>query len=339
VGRPRLSYAATSVLLVLVLVGGLVTYKTTASLDVLRNAGESGAFRPRHLLILGEPAGATELFTRSARYLAIVWPALLFGILISGVVRTLVSPRWLAERLGRRPLRAHLAAGAAGAPLMLCSCCAAPIFTAVYERSRQLGPSLAVMLAAPSLNPAALALTFMFFAPAVAWTRLMLAIAAVFAGTLLAARLVQTPVAASVFKVSSFTDPGEPLAVAFLRACLQVSLRTLPLIVVGIVTAMAIADRLPLDSAASPLAAGMATALAAFIAIPIALPTFFEVPVALTLLGAGAPAGVAVAVLFAGPAINLPSLLTIAHATSWKVSVIVAAVIWTLAVLGGLSAG
>jgi len=48
----------------------------------------------------------------------------------------------------------------AGAPLMLCSCCVAPIFTGVYERSARLGPSLGLMLAAPALNPAALILTF-----------------------------------------------------------------------------------------------------------------------------------------------------------------------------------
>lgn len=195
------------------------------------------------------------------------------------------------------------------------------------------------MLAAPSLNPAALALTFMFFAPAVAWTRLMLAVAAVFTGALFTARLIQRPAVTSTLRVSALADQGEPLGPAFLRSCLHVTVRTLPLIVVGIVTAMALADRLPFEKVASPSSAGMAVVLSALIALPIALPTFFEVPLALTLLGAGAPAGAAVAILFAGPAINLPSLLTIAHATSWKASVTVAAVIWTLAVIGGLIAG
>jgi uncharacterized membrane protein YraQ (UPF0718 family) len=102
---------------------------------------------------------------------------------------------------------------------------------------------------------------------------------------------------------------------------------------------MAIADFIPIATVGSPFATGLTVALAASIAVPIALPTFFEVPLALTLLGAGAPAGAAVAVLFAGPAVNLPSLLTIAHASSWKVSVTVAAVIWTLAVIGGVLTG
>ncbi len=121
-----------------------------------------------------------------------------------------MSPRWLSERLERSPLPAYAAAGAAGAPLMLCSCCVAPIFTAVYERSRQLGSALAVMLAAPSLNPAALALTFMFFAPGIAWIRLALALVAVFVGALFAARLVRTPAAVFTPRFNADVDQGEP---------------------------------------------------------------------------------------------------------------------------------
>lgn len=80
--------------------GGLIANKATASLDVLQNAAATGVFRPRTQLTFGEFGGAAGLLTRSATYLTIVWPALLFGILISGAVRTLVSPRWLVERLG-----------------------------------------------------------------------------------------------------------------------------------------------------------------------------------------------------------------------------------------------
>ena len=338
--HPQLTYATSSVLVVLVLVGGLIAYKAAASLEVLQSAARTGAFHSHHPLVLGEFTGATGLLTRSASYLAIIWPALLFGILISGAVRTLVSPRWLAERFGHGgSFCAHVAAGTAGVPLMLCSCCVAPIFTTVYERCRRLGHSLGVMLAAPSLNPAALALTFMFFAPRVAWARLMLALAAVFVGTAFTTRIVEPSLVGSTPRPGAVADEGDFLVAAFLRSCLHVTARTLPLIVVGIVAAMAIADFVPLATVGSPLATGLAVALAAFIAVPIALPTFFEVPLALTLLGAGAPAGAAVAVLFAGPAVNLPSLLTIAHATSWKVSVTVAAMIWTLAVIGGLLAG
>ena len=76
----------------------------------------------------------------------------------------------------------------------------------------------------------------------------------------------------------------------------------------------------------------------AAVAVPLALPTFFEIPLALILLASGAPLGAAVALLIAGPSVNLPSLFTITRSTNWKVAAIVAASIWILAVGGGLLA-
>jgi hypothetical protein len=79
-----------------------------------------------------------------------------------------------------------------------------------------------------------------------------------------------------------------------------------------------------------------AIAVVALFAVPIALPTFFEVPVALGLLTAGAPVGPAAALLFAGPAVNLPFLLTVARSAGWKVAGGVAVMVWVAAVVGGL---
>jgi uncharacterized membrane protein YraQ (UPF0718 family) len=72
------------------------------------------------------------------------------------------------------------------------------------------------------------------------------------------------------------------------------------------------------------------------IAVPIALPTFFEVPLALALLSAGAPAGAAVALLFAGPAVNLPSLFTVGRSAGWKVAAGLALMVWVVAMAGAL---
>lgn len=328
-------YGACPTLFVVLLIGALISCKAVGSLHVLQNAATNGAVGARHLLLLD--SSATGLLERSARYLAIVWPAMAFGVLISAGVRTFVSPNALATLLGRRALRAQLVAGGAGAPLMLCSCCVAPIFSSVYERTRQLGPSLGVMLAAPSLNPAAIALTFMFFAPSIAWTRVVLAFAAVFVGSAFVAKFVRAPTAVTP-GIANGVSGAEPLLLVFLRSCILVTVRTVPFIVLGVVTALAIADRVPLESGTALTQVG-AVAFAALLATPLALPTFFEVPLALALLGIGAPAGAAIAVLFAGPAINLASLFTIAHASSWRVSVATAGLVWTLAVVGGLVAG
>jgi len=51
------------------------------------------------------------------------------------------------------------------------------------------------------------------------------------------------------------------------------------------------------------------------------------------------PAGAAAALLFAGPAVNLPSLLTVAQVAGWRAMVLIASMVWLIAVAGGLAIG
>jgi uncharacterized membrane protein YraQ (UPF0718 family) len=323
-----------AVILLLVIVATLFVYKASASLAVLETVQNTGTFQPR-LNILPMPGNATQvgLFARSVNYFLLIWPALLFGILISGAVRVLDPPRWLARSFARGRVRSQLAAGLAGAPLMLCSCCVAPVFSGMYERSSKLGPALAVMLAAPALNPAALILTFMLFAPRISATRLVAAACAVFFTGILIERFIAVK---PVDCVAAESAENQPLLRQFLRSCGQVAIRTVPLIVVGVLISMAIALWLPVEVLATSRGQVLATIIVALIAIPLAMPTFFEIPLALLLLSAGAPAGAAAAIMIAGPAINLPSLFTIARSTNWRVAAAVALSIFLLAVLGGL---
>jgi len=80
----------------------------------------------------------------------------------------------------------------------------------------------------------------------------------------------------------------------------------------------------------------LAIAVTAAVAIPIPLPTLFEIPFTVAVLAAGAPAGAAAAVLFAGPAVNLPSLLTVAQEAGWHTAVLTALMVWLVAVTGGI---
>ena len=321
--------------LLLVIVGALLIYKGTAALSVIEQVRNTGAVFQPHVNVVPVPGNSAQVnvIARSMNYFLVIWPALLFGILISGAVRVLVPPRWLAQALGAGQVRSQLVAGLAGAPLMLCSCCAAPVFSSVYERSSRLGPSLAVMLAAPSLNPAALILTFMLFDHRIAATRLAMAGVAVFLTGILVDRLF------SLRPNDCPTGDEEiprPVVTTFLRSCLQVAVRTVPLIAVGVLISMAIALWLPVGVLASTGGQTVAIVAVALIAVALAMPTFFEIPLALILLAAGAPAGAAVAMLIAGPAVNLPSLFTIARSTNWKVAGSVAFTIFVLAVAGGL---
>lgn len=320
---------------VLVIVGALIAYKSSAALGVIGRVSATGVFTPRGSVIPGVGAAEAGIVTRTLNYFLIIWPALLFGILISAAVSTFISPRWLERLVGKRSLRSQAIAGLVGAPLMLCSCCVAPIFTGVYERSARLGPSLGLMLAAPALNPAALILTFMLFDYKVGMVRLGAAMTAVLLTGMIADRLFgKTSVSCDKDDWQAEARPTD--FVHFLRACIRVAVRLVPLIIIGVLLSMIIAQFVPAGTYNSNLAKFLAIIVVAAVAVPLALPTFFEIPLALILLASGTPIGAAVAMLIAGPAINLPSLMTIARSTNWKVAVTVGGFVMVLAIAGGL---
>jgi uncharacterized membrane protein YraQ (UPF0718 family) len=323
------------VLPLLVIVGALIAYKSSAALSVIGKVSVTGVFIPRGNVIPQVGASDSGVLTRTLNYFLVIWPALVFGILISGAVSTFVSPQWLSRLLGARSLRSQVIAGLAGAPLMLCSCCVAPIFTGVYERSARLGPSIGLMLAAPALNPAALILTFMLFDYKMGVTRAAASLVAVLFTGMIADRLFgRTEVHCDV---DDWQTEGRPTDfLRFLRACARVSVRLVPVIVIGVLASMIIAQMIPVRTFDSTAARFLAIVVVAALAVPLALPTFFEIPLALILLSSGAPMGAAVALLIAGPSVNLPSLLTIMRSTNWKVAAMVAASIWTLAVVSGI---
>jgi len=324
-------YAA---VLLLVIVGSLFAYKSSSALAVIEKVRVTGTLQPR-VNVLPIPGSTAQfgLVARSVNYFLVIWPALLFGILISGAVRLLEPPRWLAESFARGGVRSQLAAGLTGAPLMLCSCCVAPVFSGMYERSSRLGPSLAVMLAAPALNPAALVLTFMLFDYRIAGARLVVAACAVFFTGALIERFIGVK---QIELAPTVQTDIKPLLLRFLHSCAQVAVRTLPLITVGVLISMAIILLVPVGALASSGGQLVATIVIALVAVPLAMPTFFEIPLASLLLSAGAPASAVVAIMIAGPAINLPSLFTIARSANWKVAAAVALVIFLFALLAGV---
>lgn len=325
-----------ALLSLLFIVGCLIAYKTTASLAVIEKVQATGILKPRFEFVQTDSSSVwAGALTKTISYFLVVWPALLFGILIGGAVRAFVSTRWIAGLFGKGRVRPQLVAGLAGAPLMLCSCCVAPVFTSVYERSARLAPSIALMLAAPSLNPAALALTFMLFGGRVGAIRLLLSAAGVLIIGLLAESFIKARQPACAVEDEA-TTRVRSLIGAFLGSCLRVALQTLPLILGGVVISMLVARLLPASGLGSEMAGVIAIMLVALIAVPLAMPTFFEIPLALLVVTAGMPLGAGVAILIAGPATNLPSLFTVARSTGWKVPALVAASVWMLAVLGGV---
>jgi uncharacterized protein len=334
--------AVLSILLLVGLPAGLIAYKARGGLKRINELRATGSLRLR-TEALHRPSGSefTATGAQTLAYLNIVWPALVFGVLISAAVHATISPRRLAALFGRGLVKPQLAAAAAGAPLMLCSCCVAPMFPAVYRRSQRLGPSLAFTLAAPALNPAALTFSFLLFPLAIAGTRLVMAIVLVVLVSALVAR-VAGPVQVRTAGIDEFAEAGDgagDFIRGYFRSLAHITVRTVPWILLGIWVSMVIANRIPIQTLASAGPKVLILVVVATGALLLTMPSFFEIPLALSLLAAGASAGTALAVLIAGPAVNLASLLVIARYSHWKVAALVAAAVWATAVAGGLLIG
>jgi uncharacterized protein len=330
----RRTAASALVLTPLIIAAALFVYKTNSAVAVLRSTWSSGTITGRpNVVAFGTQFPHVDVLQRSLNYFAVIWPALALGVLIAAAVRAFVPADSIARLVGRRTLIAQLRAGLAATPLMLCSCCATPLFGSVAESCGRIAPAIAVLLASPSLNPAALTLTFMLFDPRIAAARVFLAIAAVvFVGP-----LAERHTSLQLLRQASMEEPADvTAAMKFLRSVGIVATRTVPGVVVGVIVSMLLVQALPPSAFASAGARVLSVLIAASVAVPLALPTFLEIPLALGLLVSGFPAGAALALLFAGPAINLPSLFSIARVSGWKGAAIVAAAIWGLAVLGGL---
>jgi hypothetical protein len=335
------SYGRLLVLVPVLVTAGLLFYKGRASLIAIHRVRSAGTLSTKAgVVTLGGAGGFLSAVTHATHYLIVIWPALAFGVLIGAAFQAFVPRDYLVRFLHARTLRAQLTAGAAGAPLMLCSCCVAPLFSAIYGKTSRLGPAVTVMLASPSLNPAALVLTAVLFTPRVATARVLMALLIVGMGGVLLERLFA---AETVRRWRSNRGQAQPVAegwrqaAAALGGSLLYMLRTLPTLLLGALLSATVAQYAPHGLLSSSAWSVISVAITAAIAVPLALPTFFEIPLALGLLAAGAPTGVGVALLFAGPAVNLPSLLNLARETHWKVAAALAALVWLIAVMGGLA--
>src|SRR5262249_30331330 len=153
-------------------------------------------------------------------------------ILIGAVVRAALPARWTSRILSADgPLGVTMGA-AIGAPLMLCACCVAPVFDGTYARTRRLGPALSLMLAAPGLNPADLAVTFLVFPRGIALARLSLSLLLVFAASL-SCGLFREKVPPELCAIDEPAPSWKEWSTSFLRTLADTVRRTVPAMLLG----------------------------------------------------------------------------------------------------------
>ena len=182
----------------------------------------------------------------------------------------------------------------------------------------------------------ALLLTFLLFPARIGWARLGGAVAVAMLLPPILERVSGLP-RATAPRVGDLLERRTRLTVreaawSFVQALGDVALRTIPFIVVGVVLSSLVIPWSVRLSTGGPFV----VALVAALAVVVALPTLFELPLALFLVSAGSP-GAAAAMLVAGPIVNLPSLMILGRQTRPRVAAGLAAGVWLIAVLAGLS--
>jgi uncharacterized membrane protein YraQ (UPF0718 family) len=320
----------------LAILGGLITYKAGGAMGAIAKVQGGGTLSEKSLWFQGPGWSArVDPLVHAVNYMGWVTLALVYGLLIGAAVRAVLPRTWLARTIGAEGARGQLLASLAGAPLMLCSCCATPVFEGVYRRTGRLGPSLAMLVAPPALNPGALALTFLLFPAPIGWTRLGVSLALVWVGMAWVGGRVgaDLPPQASALEL----DDSPSLAVAFGQSLKEVTLRSLPAILLGILLSAWLITAAPIAGLTDVLSGIPLLLLATLLAVVIAIPTFAEIPIGLALLHAGAPQGIVLAVMVAGPAINLPSLFGIATLSNWRVALATGTTVFGFSVVAGLA--
>lgn len=185
--------------------------------------------------------------------------------------------------------------------------------------------------------PAALTLSFILFPLRIAGSRVAMALIMILLGSAVVAKITRGSALATTLENDERQNTSwRGLVASYASSLVDVSVRTVPLILAGIWASMWIMRRLPPQLGAAAGAHVLALAIIALVATMLTLPSLFEIPLALSMLAVGGPAGGAAAILFAGPATNLASLLVIGRHSNWRVAASLAVLVWAIALTGGL---
>ncbi len=275
-------------------------------------------------------------------YVGDVWQAMVVGLLLGAGVQALLPPQWLQRALGRAGMGSVGLAGAAAIPMMMCTCCSAPLAVGLSERRVAPGAAIAFWLANPLLNPA----TVVFIGFVLGWrwavVRIVAGAALVLAAGLLANRRARPASAAPASPPAQLlpepSDPGVWRRWVAILGRLTVGVIPEWLVIVlllGAARAWMFPAMTPQIGAALWLLPAMAVAGTLFV-----IPTAGEVPILQVLAGYGLGAAPFGALLLALPAISLPSMVMVGRggALGWRVLLLTALLVAVLATGTGLLA-
>ncbi|MEW6026000.1 MAG: permease [Planctomycetota bacterium] len=278
-------------------------------------------------------------------YINSFWFALLLAILIGSASVVFLSG-FIGRNLKGNGFRHYLSGMLMGLPNMFCSCCAVGIFIALRRAGASLGPALAFLLTAPTLNVLVLVFAFSTLPFKLVLSRLVLGLVVVFGVSALVAKLF--PDKAIDDKADDIRPlPGptgaEPIGYLlkqWLACTWDITKKVGPILVLWLfVTAVLFETGSVSKYIGSHWTSGfISTVLASASGTVMMNPfTSLEVVWVKDFVKHGMGTGPAVAILLTLPAVCFPALwIAGRNLKSWKIPATVAALVFVIGVIGGL---
>lgn len=255
-----------------------------------------------------------------------------FAFMIGGAVASLVLPQRLIERiLYARGAAGSTMGGLLGAPLMMCSACSIPVAVGWKTRGANLETTLGVVMGASLLNLMGLFTISVLFPSPLAWGRIAASILMVVAVTPLVAKLADhlvrrrgvvpfytmpeelqpqdaCEIDAGTGQEETWLEAARGAVVDWWRASVAVAYRLFVPMTSAVFAAAFLRLLVPPEVVEQYFGGGLlAVAAVALFGTLIAIPTMFEIPLAIGFLFLGMGLGPATALLITAPSVSIVS--------------------------------
>jgi len=284
---------------------------------------------------------------------------IIFGLIISGLLSTLINPQAIAHHLGQRRFKSVFKAALIGIPLPLCSCGVIPAAVALKKQGASNGATTAFMISTPESGVDSIAITYALLDPIMTVVRPVAAFFSAAIAGVLENLLGQGDKTDNTFQQSDL--PGEmnrccdghdhppdetkrsnsfvlKISSGLHYAVNDVWNDMAGWFFIGLLLAGVITVLIPDDFFGRYLNGGISSMLIMLVfGIPLYICATASTPIAAALIMKGISPGTALVFLLVGPATNITSLTVLLGILGKRTTAIYLTVIAVAAVLFGLT--
>lgn len=290
-----------------------------------------------------------NILRESWQFLLMSSPYILLGLVVSGIIRSFLSPETIVKYLGNNSLKSVLYAALFGVPLPLCSCGVVPTAIALRKQGASRGAVLAFLISTPESGVDSIAMTYALIDPLMMVAR---PVAALFSGIIAGVLDIfwgtrdasHTDVAPHCEKCldnpmehhlphSLFMRLKEGFRFSFVTLLNDIS----GWFLLGVLLAGIIGVFVPQSLIENYLGGGLtAMLLILAVSIPLYICAAGSTPIAAALMLKGMSPGAALVLLMAGPATNAASLAVLSRFLGVRSTVIYLGTIAVMSLSFGL---